>query len=463
MNQSIRVRIFVYFLTLAIISAFPAGHTWITIFAAADFGDDSSPIEETPADDPSNFENNGIGGNRENDAGIVNEKRSRMYIFKDRSISARAGDKTRLRLCMFDSAENCKPAAYVTIYIYDSDKYLTDKKVKTNSKGTAVLTFEKSGTYYAGAARNESVSERELCRINVKEASVEFVNKVETLKIRSGTSKGMSKKLAVKVNGTRVNASGLTWRVGNPKIASVKNGRIKAKKEGKTTLYATIYHTTAKCGIIVLDKRKLLVIDPGHQERQDTDMEPVAPGAKEMKIKVSSGTAGKYSGNEYQLNLAVSKKLKKVLLKKNYRVIMTRTTNQVNISNKERAKIANESNADAFIRIHANSSASASASGIMTVCPTKSSPYCQDIYKKSRRLSDSILKHMKQETGTARGHIWETDTMTGINWSRVPVTIVELGYQSNPDEDRKLASDAYQDSLVLGIAAGLDEYFHVLP
>lgn len=142
---------------------------------------------------------------------------------------------------------------------------------------------------------------------------------------------------------------------------------------------------------------------------------------------------------------------------------MTRTTNDVNLSNKERAEIANEAGADAFIRIHANSSTSSSTSGIMTICPTKASPYCKDIYKKSRKLSDNILTQMKQASGTMQGRIWETDTMTGINWCRIPVTIVELGFQSNPVEDRKLASDAYQDKLVRGIAAGLDAYFQIQP
>lgn len=438
----------VLFLTLTAIFVFPTGHAWSTVSMATDI---------------SNETKNDIMGNEGNDTKTEDEITSSKYFFKDQNISARAGDKIKLYLSIIDQTGNQVPAADTTILIYDSDKYLTDKTIKTDLKGSAVFIFEKPGTYYAGVTQNASISEPELCRINVKNVAVAFANKTATLKIRTGTNNGMSKKLSVKVNGKNVSASKLTWRVGNKKIASVKNGMITAKKEGKTTIYATIYDTTAKCSITVLDKRKLLVIDPGHQAHQNTGMEPSAPGSKELKMKVTSGTAGKYSGSEYQLNLTVSKKLKKVLKKKNYKVIMTRTTNNVNISNKERAEIANEANADAFIRIHANSSTSSSTSGILTICPTKSSPYCQNIYKKSRRLSDSILKHMKQETGTANGRIWETDTMTGINWSRIPVTIVELGFQSNPTEDRLLASDAYQDKLVLGIAAGLDEYFHITP
>lgn len=448
MKRNIFWGFFICFFALAVIFTIPAVHTWSTVFMEADSSTETEPH---------------IVGNEGNDSKTEDQRIADKYFFERQTLSARAGDKIDLQLSILNQAGNHTPASDTVITIYDTDKCFTDKTFRTNSNGTAVLTFDKPGTYYAGADPKENIEEPDLCRIHVKKASVAFVKKSQTLKLQTGTKKGSSKKLAVMANGKRISASKLTWRVGNKKIASVKNGTITAKKEGKTTVYATVYHTTAKCSITVKDKRKLIVLDPGHQKYQNTATEPLAPGSSELKMKVTSGTAGTYSGSEYQLNLIVSKKLKKVLQKKNYRVLMTRTTNHVNISNKERAEIANKANADALIHIHANSSTSSSASGILTICPTKSSPYCQSIYKKSRRLSASILEHMQQKTGTSKGHIWETDTMTGINWSRVPVTIVELGYQSNPTEDRLLATDAYQDKLVLGMAAGLDEYFHISP
>lgn len=211
------------------------------------------------------------------------------------------------------------------------------------------------------------------------------------------------------------------------------------------------------------NKKKVICIDAGHQTKANLEKEPIGPGAKTTKFKVTGGTQGLWTKQpEYKLALKVAKKLKKILKKRGYKVIMCRTKNDVNMSNSERAAIANEANADAFIRIHANGAASKTVNGAMTICQTKNNPFNSDLYSKSKLLSEKVLDGVVAKSGCKKQYVWETDTMSGINWAQVPVTIIEMGYMTNEAEDRALSTASYQKKMAEGMANGIDEYFKAL-
>ena len=188
--------------------------------------------------------------------------------------------------------------------------------------------------------------------------------------------------------------------------------------------------------------------------------EPNAPGSSVMKAKCSTGTAGTYTGlNEYQLNLDVSLKLQQILTDRGYQVVMTRTDNDTAISNAERAQLATSAGADITVRVHANGDDSHTASGALTMCPSPDNPYVSSLYDQSNLLSQCILDSYCAATGFGSRGIIYTDDMTGINWSTVPVTIVEMGFMTYESDDRQMADPNFQQTMATGIADGIDAYF----
>ena len=205
-----------------------------------------------------------------------------------------------------------------------------------------------------------------------------------------------------------------------------------------------------------------VAIDPGHQGSW-VDMsaqEPSAPGSSETKAKATTGTTGKFSGlNEYELNLQVSFLLRDELEDRGYEVVMTREDHDTAISNKERAELAAAEGADILVRIHANGSDDTSVNGALAMVPSQSNPYVGYMYEECYELGEDILKAYCESTGIADDGVQYYDNMSGINWSTIPVTILEMGFMSNQNDDLLMADETFQPVMAEGIANGIDDYF----
>lgn len=283
-----------------------------------------------------------------------------------------------------------------------------------------------------------------------QEEKFEFVSKTASIKTGS--------KYQFSVTGSEDGK--VDWSVSNKKYAIIdQKGVLHGKRAGNVTVYASSADRIISYDVDVQGKYKV-AIDAGHQLHGDSSTEPEGPGSKTRKAKVAGGATGAATGvPEYQLTLDIAKKLRKELIDRGYEVYMVRTKNNVNISNKKRALNANKSDSDIYIRLHGDSSTSSSAKGASALYPSKSNPYVGKLSKKSLKLSKKLLGSYCKETGINNRGCVIRDDLTGTNWSKIPVTLIEMGFMSNHSEDKKMQKKTFQNKMAKGLADGIDTYF----
>ena len=230
-----------------------------------------------------------------------------------------------------------------------------------------------------------------------------------------------------------------------------------------------IVYTILLCALVgqvpkVWAKENFIVcIDPGHQAKGDPKGEPIAPGSSSKKARVASGTAGVGTKKpEYAVNMEAGLILKEMLIQKGYQVVMTRETNEVNVSNVERAEIANKAKADMTIRLHCDSIGNSGKTGSVLIVPAKTGKYTAGIYPASYKYAECLKKAL-QDAGVKVNGIFERSDMTGFNWSKVPVVIFEMGFMSNWNEDKMLCDKAYQTKLMGAVVTAIEAYNQSLP
>lgn len=204
----------------------------------------------------------------------------------------------------------------------------------------------------------------------------------------------------------------------------------------------------------------LICIDAGHQARQNTDQETVSPSSSQTKAKVAAGTKGVATGiGEYEFTLRFSRILKEKLESEGFRVAMVRDSHDVDISNQERAQMANALNADLYLRIHANGINDSSVEGIETYYASENNPDVGHLSRASKRLSTLILEEMARATGAKARYAQARDDLTGTNFATMPTSLIECGYMTNPEEDRRLNDEQYLNLLADGIVLGVKRYY----
>ncbi len=194
---------------------------------------------------------------------------------------------------------------------------------------------------------------------------------------------------------------------------------------------------------------KVIVIDAGH-------------GVPDEGAQSSNGIS------EAETNLNIALKLQNLLEQSGATVILTRsdenaiyeidsqTLKEKKISDlKNRVKIGNESSADIFVSIHLNKIPQQQYFGWQTFFRTGD--------ENSIKLAKLIQNNLNESIETENNRVaMKLDTVYIMKKVEIPITIVECGFLSNPEEEQKLLDDNYQNRLAWGIYSGIMDYFKEL-
>ena len=169
---------------------------------------------------------------------------------------------------------------------------------------------------------------------------------------------------------------------------------------------------------------------------------------------------------EASINLIITKKVQTLLEQSGCNVILTRsdekgiydleakTIREKKVSDiKNRVKIGNESSADAFISIHLNK------------IPQTQYYGWQTFFKQNNEQSQILAKMIQEELNSSiqKENKREALKITGkylVEHVEIPISIVECGFLSNPQEAQLLVQDEYQNKIAWGIYNGIMDYFY---
>lgn len=201
-----------------------------------------------------------------------------------------------------------------------------------------------------------------------------------------------------------------------------------------------------------------IVLDPGHSKNPGDEKEKISPDSNEMKLKDTSGSVGLISKkNEYEIAMDVTLKLKELLEKDGYTVVLTKDNVETPLSSIERAEVGNRENANLMIRIHCDSFSNSNAKGASMLVPKQRGYITKEISEKSIEYGKNIIEEYTKKTGLNNRGLQYRSDLTGFNWSKIPVVLLELGFISNSEEDKFLSSEENINTIAEGIKNGIEK------
>lgn len=184
-------------------------------------------------------------------------------------------------------------------------------------------------------------------------------------------------------------------------------------------------------------QEKLIVIDPGHGGKD--------PGAVSPNLGMT----------EKEVVLEVSKELEKLLQEAGFRTYMTRRDDTF-ISLQDRADIANRLNADIFVSVHANAAPRSDLKGIETLYyPSENSP---TDFRDNLRLAEIFQEEMVRTLNASSHRINARDRLYVLRETKMPAIITEIGFLTNPEEEKLLATSQYRRQAAEGILNAVIRY-----
>ncbi|EPX55974.1 N-acetylmuramoyl-L-alanine amidase [Cystobacter fuscus DSM 2262] len=219
-------------------------------------------------------------------------------------------------------------------------------------------------------------------------------------------------------------------------------------------------------------------------------------GLKVRRVVIDAGHGGHDTGaisrkglKEKDVTLAISRKLARELRERGLEVLLTRDEDRY-LKLEERARLANDTRGDLFISIHCNSATTSKLRGIETyTLNTSADRYSirlaarenassekgisdlqfilADLATKanteeSTRLANQVQRNLVSHLSANYSGVKNLGTKEALFYvllgARMPAILVETSFLSHPEEEKRLASEAYQDEVAQAIAQGVEDF-----